>query len=65
MRRLLNLIFEKSVNEQEEDYLIKYGYPKETVVFVDSMGRMSQIIGSEILLKVCNLSKSIKIAAKK
>jgi hypothetical protein len=63
MKKLLDLLFGKSVDEQEKDYIKKCGYPKETKVFVDSQGRMSQIIGSDVMLRNCELID--KIFAKK
>lgn len=59
IKKFLDLIFGKSVYEQESDYIKKYGYPKQTVVFVDSQGRMSQIIGSDTILKNCEMAKHI------
>lgn len=59
MKKLLDLLFGKSIDEQEKDYINKYGYPKETKVFVDSQGRMSQIIGSETILRNCKLVDKI------
>ena len=64
MKKLLDLLFGKSVDEQEEDYVKKYGYPKETKVFVDSQGRMSQIVGSDIILRNCKLIDKIFRAKK-
>lgn len=63
MKKLLDLLFEKSVDEQEKYYIKKYGYPKETKIFVDSQGRMSQIIGSDVILINCEIID--KIFAKK
>lgn len=59
MKKLLDLILGKSVDEQESDYIKKYGYPSETKVFVDYRGRMSQIIGSNIFIKNAELINKI------
>ena len=59
MKKLLNLLFVKSVDEQEKEYVKKYGYPKETKIFVDSQGRMSQIVGSDVIIRNCKLMDKI------
>ena len=41
----------KTIKEQEEDYLEKYGYPEHTVIFSDSRGRISKIIGKNVYKK--------------
>lgn len=56
---ILNFLFGKSVYDQEKDYINKNGYPKKSVLFVDSSGRMSQIIGSDTIIKNCELSKKL------
>ena len=33
--------FEKTVEEQEKDYIKKHGYPDENVIFCDSYGGIS------------------------
>ena len=40
-----------TAQEQEERYLKLNGYPKETVVFADRNGRLTQLIGSDVIIK--------------
>lgn len=54
LKFICNLFISKSVYEQERDYLEKNGYPDETVVFTDSIGRISSIIGKNEFLRVLN-----------
>ena len=51
--KILGLFHSPTVDEQMEEYLKKYGYPKESVIFTDSRGRVSQLIGSDELLRTC------------
>lgn len=43
--KIKQLFLNKSVYDQESDYLKRNGYPKDTVIFADSNGRVSKIIG--------------------
>lgn len=43
-------LFPGSVDEQEKRYIEENGYPEESVTFVDSRGRVSQIIGRKTLI---------------
>ena len=40
-----------TAQEQEERYLKLNGCPKETVVFADRNGRLTQLIGSDVIIK--------------
>ena len=43
-----------TTQEQEERYLKLNGYPKETVTFSDRNGRLTQLIGSNIIIETYN-----------
>lgn len=60
IKYILDLIYPKSVHEKEEEYIKKNGYPKETVVFTDHYGRMSQLVGSEVFRRTAEKLKKYK-----
>lgn len=43
-----------TAREKEERYLKINGYPKETVIFVDRNGRLTQLIGSNVIMEAYN-----------
>ena len=49
-----------TAREKEERYLKINGYPKETVVFADRNGRLTQLIGSDVIIEAYNKLKIIK-----
>ena len=54
IKKILGLFDTRSVDEQERDYISKYGYPDNTVIFTDVRGRISRIIGKNEFLEVAN-----------
>ena len=68
MRKFLDKIYYKlfpgSVYEQEERYIKENGYTKKSVVFVDSHGRVSQLIGSETFINTIKLFEESKLFKK-
>lgn len=61
LKFILDIFISKSVDEQEQDYIRKYGYPDESVVFSDSMGRVSQLIGRKTFIKAIEEHKKYTI----
>ena len=57
----LDLFVGKTIDEQEKNYIKKYGYPNEDVVFSDRWGRCSKIIGLNTYKKAIELGEKIKI----
>ena len=51
-QKIKNFFNPLTAREQEEEYLKINGYPKKTVVFADRNGRLSQLTGSDIIIKV-------------
>lgn len=58
MRRLLDKIIGKSVDDQMKEYITKNGYPDKDVIFSDKWGRMSKIIGKNTYRNVANVFKA-------
>lgn len=50
-----------TAEEQEEQYLKSNGYPKETVRFADKNGRITQLIGSDVIIEAYNKIKTIQL----
>ena len=54
IQKIKDLLYPLTAREQEERYLKLNGYPKETVRFADRNGRLTQLIGSNVLIKAYN-----------
>lgn len=50
-----------TAREQEERYLKANGYPKQTVRFSDRNGRLTQLIGSNIIMEAYSKIKTIQL----
>jgi hypothetical protein len=58
MKKILTfLLGGKTVHEQEKDYIKKNGYPDEDIVFSDSQGRISRIIGKNTFKRILDKLK--------
>jgi|GEM_PF-6770371 len=63
LKFILDILIDKSVDEQEQEYLKKYGYPDESVIFTDRRGRISRLIGKNEFIEVANSDWYKKIEA--
>lgn len=59
-QKIKELFHPLTAREQEERYLKLNGYPKETVRFADRNGRLTQLIGSDVIIEAYNKLKIIK-----
>jgi hypothetical protein len=61
IEKILNFFSWKSVDQQEKEYIDKYGYPDEDVIFTDNLGRCSRLIGLNTFKYTIKLGENIKI----
>ena len=59
-QKIKDFFSQLTAQEQEERYLKLNGYPKETVTFSDRNGRLTQLIGSDVIIEAYNKLKIIK-----
>ena len=57
IKNILNFFIPLTVDEQIENYIKKNGYPDEDVIFSDSWGRMSKIIGKNTFIRTNKIFK--------
>lgn len=59
-QKIKELFHPLTAREQEKRYLKLNRYPKETVRFADRNGRLTQLIGSDVIIEAYNKLKIIK-----
>lgn len=57
IQKIKDFFLPLTAQEQEERYLKLNGYPKETVRFSDRNGRLTQLIGSDVIIEAFNKLK--------
>jgi len=64
---ILNIVIGQSSDYKRDKYLLKYGYPEKTKIFIDRRQNITALIGKEALLSVMEnpLFRKIEAGIKK